>query len=80
MIAARCCGVRGGVLPLSFGIIRDGFQDQMTRSLSVIASLGPVGFGVGIVAAGRIVDSLGFAWLFWLPMIATAVAAVVAFL
>ena len=51
LIAARVVqGAGGGVLPLSFGIIRDEFGERMTMALSVIASLTAVGFGVGIVA------------------------------
>ena len=80
LIAARVVqGLGGGVLPLSFGIIRDEFDDQVTGALSVIASLTAVGFGFGIVVAGPIVDGLGYHWLFWLPMIVTALAAVAAF-
>ena len=80
LIAARVVqGLGGGVLPLAFGIIRDEFQDRgRPAPLSVIASLTAVGFGVGIVIAGPIVDTLGYHWLFWLPMIVTVVAAVAA--
>ena len=79
LIAARVVqGLGGGVLPLSFGIIRDEFRDRVTGALSVIASLTAVGFGFGIVIAGPIVDGLGYHWLFWLPMIVTAVAALAA--
>ncbi|MGA8256312.1 MAG: MFS transporter [Nocardioides sp.] len=79
LIAARVVqGLGGGVLPLSFGIVRDEFADRMTGALSVLASLTAVGFGAGIVLAGPIVDNLGFAWLFWLPMMATLVAAAAA--
>jgi MFS family permease len=81
MIAARVVqGAGGGVLPLSFGIIRDEFDEKMNSALSVLASLTAVGFGVGIVVAGPIVDGLGYHWLFLIPMIATSVAAVTAFL
>jgi MFS family permease len=52
----------------------------MTMALSVIASLTAVGFGVGIVVAGPIVDSLGYRGLFWLPMVVTLVAAAAALL
>ena len=78
LIVARVIqGMGGGVLPLSFGIIRDEFDDpRRGNALSIIASLAAVGFGVGIVAGGAIVDLLGYEWLFWLPMIVTAVAAV----
>ena len=80
LIAARVVqGAGGGVLPLAFGIIRDEFdRDRVTAALSVIASLTAVGFGAGIVIAGPIVDGLGYHWLFWLPMIATALAAAAA--
>ena len=81
LIAARALqGAGGGVLPLAFGIIRDEFRERMTTALSVIASLTAVGFGVGIVVAGPIVDSLGFRGLFWLPMVVTlSVAAALLF-
>ncbi|MET0998753.1 MAG: MFS transporter, partial [Marmoricola sp.] len=80
LILARVVqGAGGGVLPLSFGIIRDEFpRERMNGALSVVASLAAVGFGVGIVVAGPIVDLLGYHWLFWLPMIATGLAAVAA--
>ena len=81
LIAARVVqGAGGGVLPLSFGIIRDEFRERVTSALSVLASLTAVGFGAGIVIAGPIVEGLGYQWLFWLPMIATTVAAVAALL
>jgi len=77
LILARVVqGAGGGVLPLSFGIIRDQFpREKMHAGLSVVASLAAVGFGVGIVAAGPIVDVLSYHWLFWLPMITTSLAA-----
>ncbi|MCH1865820.1 MFS transporter [Nocardioides sp. CFH 31398] len=80
LIAARVVqGAGGGVLPLSFGIIRDEFpRAKVNGALSIVASLAAVGFGIGIVIAGPIVDSLGFHWLFWLPMIVTALAATAA--
>ncbi len=79
LIAARVLqGAGGGVLPLSFGIIRDEYGEKMTGALSVLASLTAVGFGLGIVVAGPIVELLGYHWLFWLPMIVTALAALAA--
>jgi MFS family permease len=81
LIAARALqGIGGGVLPLSFGIIRDEFRERMTLALSVIASLTAVGFGVGIVVAGPIVDRLGYRGLFYLPMVVTLLAAAAALL
>jgi MFS family permease len=80
LIVARVVqGAGGGVLPLSFGIIRDEFPlEKMNGGLSIVASLAAAGFGIGIVAAGPIVDLLSYHWLFWLPMIATGLAALTA--
>jgi EmrB/QacA subfamily drug resistance transporter len=80
MIAARVIqGIGGGVLPLAFGIIRDEFpRDKVTGAVGLIASLSAVGAGLGIVLAGPIITSLGFHWLFWIPMIMTGAAAIAA--
>ncbi|TYL55454.1 MFS transporter [Nocardioides sp. BGMRC 2183] len=68
-------GAGGGVMPLAFGIIRDEIaDDRVGRTISILAAIGSLGYGAGLVAAGPIVDHLGFHWLFWLPMIATALA------
>ncbi|MCW2787786.1 MAG: transporter [Aeromicrobium sp.] len=81
MIVARVIqGVGGGVLPLAFGIIRDEFPEKkIPGAVGIIASLAAVGAGVGLVLAGPIVDALDYHWLFWLPAIVTAVAAVAAY-
>ena len=76
IVARTVQGVGGGVIPLSFGIIRDEFpRYKINSGLSVVASLAAVGFGIGIVAAGPIVDVLSYHWLFWIPMVTTALAA-----
>ncbi|MCW2840834.1 MAG: transporter [Aeromicrobium sp.] len=81
IIARIIQGVGGGVLPLAFGIIRDEFPlAKIGGAISVVSSLLAVGFGTGIVLAGPMTSGLGFRWLFWLPFIVTAVAAVVAVL
>jgi EmrB/QacA subfamily drug resistance transporter len=81
MIVARVIqGVGGGVLPMSFGIIRDEFPERkIPGAVGFIASLAAVGAGVGLVLAGPIVDVLDYHWLFWFPMIITGLAAVAAF-
>ncbi len=80
LIAARVVmGVGGGVLPIAFGIIRDEFPEhRIPSAVSFVSSLLAVGFGTGIVIAGPIVEAFGYAWLFWLPAIITAMAAVAA--
>ncbi|MBF6169935.1 MFS transporter [Nocardia blacklockiae] len=82
MIVARVIqGLGGGVIPLAFGIIRDEFPARKLHgAVGIASSLIAVGSGVGLVLAGPIVDHLDYHWLFWVPMIITAVAAVAAVL
>jgi len=77
MLLARVVqGAGGGVFPLAFGIIRDEFpRARVAGAVSFVSSLASVGFGIGIVLSGPITNGLGYAWLFWLPMIVTAVSA-----
>ena len=73
MIAARVIqGIGGGVLPLTFGIIRDEFpREKVAGAIGTSAALLAVGGGVGLVIAGPLVDALSYHWLFWIPMIMT---------
>ena len=82
MIVARVIqGVGGGVLPLSFGLIRDEFpKEKVMGAIGVIAALAAAGAGIGIVLAGPIVDALDYHWLFWIPMIVMALTVVAAHL
>ncbi len=78
MIAARVIqGIGGGIIPLAFGIIRDEFPpEKISAAIGTAAALTAVGGGLGIVLAGPIVDTLGYHWLFWVPVIVTGFAAV----
>jgi EmrB/QacA subfamily drug resistance transporter len=78
MIVARAIqGIGGGVIPLSFGIIRDEFpREKVAGAVGVIAALLAVGGGMGLVLAGPIVNALDFHWLFWIPGMVVIVAAV----
>ncbi len=80
LIAARAVqGVGGGVLPLTFGIIRDEFpREKVAGAVGTSAALLAVGGGFGLVLAGPLVEALSYHWLFWLPMVMTALAAVAA--
>jgi EmrB/QacA subfamily drug resistance transporter len=72
-------GIGGGVLPLSFGLIRDEFpKEKVAGAVGVIAALAAAGAGLGIVLAGPIVDALNYHWLFWIPMAILALAVVAA--
>lgn len=78
LIAARVIqGIGGGVLPLTFGIVRDEFpREKVASAIGTAAALLAVGGGVGLVIAGPLVEALSYHWLFWIPMIMTTVAAV----
>jgi EmrB/QacA subfamily drug resistance transporter len=82
MIAARVLqGLGGAVFPLAFGIIRDEFpRERVPGAIGGISTLLGVGSGLGIVLAGPIVDHLSYHWLFWIPLVMTAVATVATFL
>jgi EmrB/QacA subfamily drug resistance transporter len=82
MIVARVIqGIAGGMVPVAFGIIRDEFPaEKVAGAVGSLASLTAVGSGLGIVIAGPIVNALGWQYLFWLPMILTAAAAIAAML
>jgi EmrB/QacA subfamily drug resistance transporter len=70
-------GVGGGVLPLTFGIIRDEFpRERVAGAIGTAAALLAVGGGLGLVVAGPLVEALSYHWLFWLPMIVTIGAAI----
>jgi len=78
MIAARVIqGIGGGVLPLSFGIVRDEFPpEKVSGAVGVIAALAAAGAGLGIALAGPIVDVFNYHWLFWIPAIVLVFATI----
>jgi EmrB/QacA subfamily drug resistance transporter len=82
MVLARVIqGAGGGVMPVAFGIVRDELPaERVTGAVGTLASLSAVGSGLGLVLAGPLADTLGYHWLFWLPMILTIVAAASAIL
>ncbi|WP_370617216.1 MFS transporter [Mumia sp. Pv 4-285] len=82
MIFARVIqGIGGGVIPLSFGIIRDEFPEpKIAGAISFTSALLGAGGGLGTVVAGPMVNTFGYAWLFWLPAIVTGLAAIAAWL
>jgi EmrB/QacA subfamily drug resistance transporter len=76
MIVGRAIqGIGGGVLPISFGIIRAHFADDaVPGSIGLIASISAVWAGLGVVIGGPLVEHLGYRWLFWVPMILLVVS------
>lgn len=70
-------GAAGGIFPLAFGIVRDEFpRERVPGSIGLLSAILGVGGGLGIVAAGLIVEHLSWHWLFWMPLVVVLVAAV----
>lgn len=78
LVAGRALqGVSGGLFPLGFGIIRDGFPaDMVARGVALLSSCLGIGSAIGLVLAGPIVSGLGYRWLFWIPLVIAAAAAI----
>jgi MFS family permease len=70
-------GASGGIFPLAFGIVRDEFpREKVAGSIGLLSAILGVGAGIGIVLSGVIVEHLNYHWLFWIPLVATLLAAV----
>jgi len=68
-------GAAGAVMPLSIGIVRDELpKERVSVTIGLLSAIFGIGAGVGIVAAGPIVEALSWHWLFWLPAILVAIA------
>jgi EmrB/QacA subfamily drug resistance transporter len=84
LIAARAVqGVGAATFPLAFGIVREQFsRERVPVAIGWISSTFGVGFGVGLVVPGIVVDALGWRWIFWvmLLVIVAAIAAVSAYI
>ncbi|MFE9190285.1 MFS transporter [Micromonospora sp. NPDC007208] len=76
LIVARALqGAAGAILPLSIGIVRDQLpREKVGVTVGLLSAIFGVGAGVGIVAAGPIVEHLSWHWLFWLPLVLVVVA------
>src|ERR1700753_683115 len=73
-------GTGGAVFPLAFGIIRDEFPaERVGGAIGVMSAILGAGAGAGIVLAGPILVHLSYHWLFWIPMIMSAIATVATF-
>ena len=57
-------------MPLSIGIVRDELpREHVSVTIGLLSAIFGIGAGVGIVAAGPIVENLSWHWLFWLPLV-----------
>ncbi|WP_418060953.1 MFS transporter [Pimelobacter simplex] len=80
LIAARVVqGAGGGLLPLSYAIVREHLPPARSPAVvGLLSSLIAISAGVGIVIAGPVIDAFGYRVLFWIPLAATGLAAAVA--
>ncbi|WP_217642568.1 MFS transporter, partial [Curtobacterium sp. MCBA15_013] len=68
-------GAAGAVMPLSIGIVRDELpKEKVSVTIGLLSAIFGIGAGVGIVAAGPIVEHLSWHWLFWLPAVLVVIA------
>jgi len=76
LIVARVLqGAAGAILPLSIGMVRDELpREKVSVTVGLLSAIFGVGAGVGIVAAGPIVEHLSWHWLFWLPLVLVVIA------
>lgn len=82
MIIARTIqGLGGAIFPLAFGVLRDEFpRERVAGAIALVSGILGIGGGLGIVLAGPILQHLNYHWLFWIPLVVTAVSAVAAIL
>jgi EmrB/QacA subfamily drug resistance transporter len=76
LIVARVLqGASGAILPLSLGMVRDELpRKRVPTTVAVLSAISGIGAGIGIVAAGPIVEHLSWHWLFWLPLVLVVIA------
>jgi len=59
-------GIGGGVLPLSYGIIRDEFPAvKVPTAIALLGAITAIGSGIGLPLGGVLVDGPGYHWIFW---------------
>jgi EmrB/QacA subfamily drug resistance transporter len=84
LIAGRAVqGLGAATFPLAFGLVRDLFErERVPVAIGTISAMFGIGFGVGLVIPGPIVDWWGWQWIFWVTLIVIVIAlcAVAAFI
>lgn len=76
IIARVLQGSAGGLLPLSFGIVRDELpHERVGAGIAGITGMISLG-GLGVVLPGLLIPHVSWHWLFWIPMILTLIALV----
>ncbi|MFF0038894.1 MFS transporter [Streptomyces mirabilis] len=58
-------GAGAGVLPLSFGIVRDEFEaGRRPGAIGLISAIVGIGGGIGLLVGGLLVDHASYRWIF----------------
>ena len=80
MVTGRLAqGAGGAVFPLCFAIIRDHFPpERRPHAFVAISTVMSVGGAAGTAMAGPILQRLSSHWLFWIPTVVSALAALAA--
>ncbi|MFG1610167.1 MFS transporter [Actinoplanes sp. NPDC049265] len=75
IVARSLQGAAGAIMPLSIGLVRDALpRERVGVTVGLLSAIFGVGAGIGIVAAGPIVENLSWEWLFWLPLVLVVIA------
>jgi EmrB/QacA subfamily drug resistance transporter len=84
LIAARAIqGLGAGTFPLAFGLVRESFpRERVPVVIGTISAVFGIGFGLGLVLPGPLIDTFGWPSLFWasLGLVLIAGIAVIAFI
>ncbi|WAH97341.1 MFS transporter [Arthrobacter sp. MMS18-M83] len=60
---------------MSIGIVRDELPgEKVSVTIGLLSAIFGIGAGVGILAAGPIVEKLDWHWLFWFPLVLVVIA------
>ena len=72
-------GVSGGIVPLSFGIVRDEMpRARVATSIGIVSSMLGVGGGAGIVLGALVLEHASWQWLFWASLLPSVLVGVLA--
>jgi MFS family permease len=82
LIAGRALqGISAGAVPVAFSVIREQFPEpKVPLALGAVSAGFGIGGGAGVVAAGLIVDRLGYTWIFWVGLVVAAACVLAAHL
>ncbi|MGV9779166.1 MFS transporter [Streptosporangium sp. NPDC003464] len=76
LVARALHGIGGGVLPLAFGVIRAELPpERAARGMAMVSTSMGIGSGLGVVAAGLLMEWWDYRAVFWLLLVLGLLAA-----